>query len=86
MNRPTFWAWSLSIIAVGFFLGYLFPRADTLHGLYQLLAIVVMWIIGVARVQDAGFKHTAWAFFAPTIVGMIIFGSYPTKEKTDVSQ
>ena len=81
MNRPTYWLWVAAIFATSFIIGFTFPYNDL--SLFNYAAVIAMWIIGAQRMGDT--EHSQWwAIFAPFLIGTIVIGCLPSKEKPDV--
>jgi uncharacterized membrane protein YhaH (DUF805 family) len=85
MKRKDYWISILIMWAVMFAIGFIsawiaYPDEPIeIMVVAQLGAMVWLWIIGAARMQDAG--HSAWwAIFAPTLLGMIVIGCLASKE------
>ena len=53
---------------------------DGVYALIQAAVICYFWFIGYERCQDAGI-HGFWAFFTPSLIGMIVLGCFKTKVK-----
>lgn len=81
MTRPTYWGWCVAIFLIYVFFGYLLLYQQPILDALILLSVPFYWVIGYQRCQDAGI-HGFWAIFTPLLIGMIIIGLFPSKEKT----
>ena len=80
MDRPTYWGWCVALFVIYFFFGYLTIGYGQLLDALIVLSVPVYWVIGYQRCQDAGI-HGFWAIFTPILIGMIVLGLFPSKEK-----
>ena len=90
MDRPTYWGWMvLSFIVMyagGYMIGYTDPYGYETSIAMEMLVngwVVFAWIIGYARVKDAG-RHGAWAIFTPIFLGLIIIGCLKSRPQTNM--
>ncbi len=88
IDRKTYWCYVVTYFTVIFCLGFLAGMADpggTHESLYALInaGSLIWWVIGYWRCKDAG-VHGGWAFFTPSLIGMIWIGCLRSKKELEL--